>query len=53
MGINLVNKTISTNEIACDGTMEVTLTLTASPDIVSNPTDIVLVLDSCSKYLVL
>ncbi len=45
MGINLVNKTISTNEIACDGTMEVTLTLTASPDIVSNPTDIVLVLD--------
>ena len=45
MGINLVNKTINTNQIVCDGTLEVTLALTASPDLVTNPTDIVLVLD--------
>lgn len=45
MGITNSNKTISTNQIDCDGTLKVTLSLTASPDITENPTDIVLVLD--------
>ena len=36
---------ISTDRITCDGTLRVTLALTAAPDIVSNPTDIVMVLD--------
>ena len=33
------------DRIDCDGTLKVTLALSASPDITSNPTDIVLVLD--------
>ena len=38
-------KQINTNQIDCDGTLKVTLALSAAPDISSNPTDIVLVLD--------
>lgn len=45
MGINNANKTISLDQIDCDGTLKVTLALSASPDISSNPTDIVLILD--------
>ncbi len=45
MGITNSNKVINTDRISCDGTLRVTLALTASPDIVSNPTDIVLILD--------
>lgn len=45
MGITNSNKTISTNQIDCDGTLKVTLALAASPDITENPADIVLVLD--------
>lgn len=45
MGVNLANKTVNTDNILCDGRLEVTLALTASPDLVTNPTDIVLVLD--------
>lgn len=45
MGITNSNKQISANRIDCDGSLKVTLSLTAAPDIVSNPTDIVLVLD--------
>ncbi|MGN1421246.1 MAG: VWA domain-containing protein [Eubacterium sp.] len=45
MGITNSNKTISTNEIDCDGKLKVTLSLTASPNIKENPTDIVLILD--------
>lgn len=45
MGVTNSNKLIDTTRIACDGTLRVTLTLTAAPDIISNPTDIVLVLD--------
>ena len=45
MGITNSNKVISTDRIACDGSLRITLALTAAPDIVSNPTDIVLVLD--------
>ncbi len=45
MGITNSNKQISVNQIECDGSLLVTLALSASPDISSNPTDIVLVLD--------
>ena len=45
MGVINSNKVISTDQIACDGSLRVTLALTAAPDIMSNPTDIVLVLD--------
>ncbi len=45
MGVTNSNKQISTDHIDCEGTLKVTLALAASPDISSNPTDIVLVLD--------
>ena len=45
MGITNSNKQIDTLQIGCDGTLKVTLALSASPDIASNPTDIVLILD--------
>ncbi|MGN1328074.1 MAG: VWA domain-containing protein [Eubacterium sp.] len=45
MGIVSSDKTISTNQIDCDGKLKVTLSLTASPDIKENPTDIALILD--------
>ena len=45
MGVTNSNKVISVDQIACDGSLRVTLALTAAPDIVSHPTDIVLVLD--------
>lgn len=45
MGVTNSNKVIDANRISCDGTLRVTLALTAAPDIISNPTDIVLVLD--------
>ena len=45
MGITNSNKQINVQQIGCDGTFQVTLALSAAPDISSNPTDIVLVLD--------
>ena len=45
MGITNSNKVIDVNEIDCTGELKVTLALTAAPDIISNPTDIALVLD--------
>ena len=45
MGVTNSNKVINTDRIDCDGSLRVTLALTAAPDIISNPTDIVLVLD--------
>lgn len=45
MGVTNSNKQIDVNRIDCDGMLKVTLALSASPDISSNPTDIVLVLD--------
>lgn len=45
MGVTNSNKVINASQISCDGSLRVTLTLTAAPDISSNPTDIVLVLD--------
>ena len=47
MGVTNSNKQINTDRIDCDGRLKVTLALSASPDISSNPTDIVLALD-CS-----
>ena len=45
MGITNSNKQINTDQIDCNGTLKITLALSAAPDIASNPTDIVLVLD--------
>ena len=45
MGVTSSNKQPDKNRIGCDGTLKVTLAVSASPDILSNPTDIVLVLD--------
>ena len=47
MGITSSNKVVDRSEVGCDGEFQVTLALTAAPDIIENPTDIVLVLD-CS-----
>ena len=45
MGVTNSNKQVSVDRIDCDGTLKVTIALTAAPDITTNPTDIVLVLD--------
>ena len=46
MGIINSNKTIgNVSEIDCNGILHVAIGITAAPDIISNPTDIVLVLD--------
>lgn len=45
MGITHASKELSATRIDCGGTFQVTLSLTAEPDIQSNPTDIVLILD--------
>ena len=45
MGVTNSNKQVSVDHIDCAGTLKVTIALTAAPDITSNPTDIVLVLD--------
>lgn len=45
MGVTSSNKQIDAAQIECNGMLKVTLALSAAPDISSNPTDIVLVLD--------
>lgn len=45
MGVTYSNKEINTDSISCGGSFNVTLSLTASPDIVTDPADIVLILD--------
>ena len=45
MGITNSSKEINMAQIDCSGSLKVTLALSAAPDISSNPTDIVLVLD--------
>ena len=45
MGISNSNKELSTTRIDCGGSFKVILSLTAEPDIATNPTDIVLILD--------
>ncbi len=45
MGIVSSTKVANMAAIPCGGTFDVTLALTAAPDITTNPTDIVLILD--------
>ena len=45
MGLTNSNKVVSTNQMGCSDYIKITLALAASPDIISNPTDIVLILD--------
>ena len=45
MGVTTSNKELSTETIKCGGSFNIKLSLAAEPDIVSHPTDIVLVLD--------
>lgn len=45
MGITSSTKVMNVTAIPCGGTFNVTLALTAEPDITTNPTDIVLILD--------
>ncbi len=45
MGITNSNKQISAERIDCEGTLKVTLAISAAPDITDHPADIILVLD--------
>ena len=45
MGVTNSNKVINVTQIECGGELKIRLSLTAAPDIVTNPTDIVLILD--------
>ena len=45
MGVTNSNKLTDVSSIQCNGNFNVTLALSASPDIVNSPTDIVLTLD--------
>ena len=45
MGVTNSNKELSVSEITCGGSFRIRLSLTAAPDITTNPTDIVLILD--------
>lgn len=45
MGVTNSNKELNATQIDCGGSFKIKLSLTAAPDIVSNPTDIVLILD--------
>ena len=45
MGVTNSNKELNVTEIDCGGSFRIKLSLTAEPDITSNPTDIVLILD--------
>lgn len=45
MAITHANKTVSRDSISCGDSFQITLSLTADPDIAANPTDIVMILD--------
>ncbi|MBQ8164322.1 MAG: VWA domain-containing protein [Clostridia bacterium] len=45
MGVTNSNKELNVTQIDCGGSFKIKLSLTAEPDITSNPTDIVLILD--------
>ena len=45
MGVTNSNKELNVTQIDCGGSFKIKLSLTAAPDITSNPTDIVLILD--------
>ncbi len=53
MGLTVSNKEISKTSIKCNESFTVRLSLTAPPDIVSNPTDIVLILDRSGLWRVI
>lgn len=44
MGVTNSNKELNVTQIDCGGSFKIKLSLTAAPDIISNPTDIVLIL---------
>lgn len=45
MAVTHTNKELSTSSIECGGTFDVTLSVTAEPEVAANPTDIALILD--------
>ena len=45
MGVTNSNKELNVSEITCGGSFNIRLSLTAAPDITTNPTNIVLILD--------
>ena len=45
MGVTNSNKEISTTHIECGDSFQITLSLSAEPNIASNPVDVVLILD--------
>lgn len=45
MGLTSTNKSLSVSRIECGNSFQITLALTAAPEIITNPTDIVLILD--------
>ncbi len=45
MGVTNSNKELNVTQIDCGGSFKIKLSLTAAPDIMTNPTDIVLILD--------
>lgn len=45
MGVTNSNKELNVTQIHCGDSLKIKLSLTAEPDITSNPTDIVLILD--------
>ncbi len=49
MGVTNSNKEISVRRIDCGGSLQLKLSLTATPDITTNPADIVLILDRSSS----
>ena len=51
MGVTNANKTVNVRRVDCDGSLQVTLALTAAPNIIASPTDIALVLDRSGSML--
>lgn len=49
MGVTNYNKETNVSKIKCDDSFKVKISLVAEPDIVSNPTDIVLILDKSTS----
>ena len=45
MGVTNSSKELNVSDITCGGSFKIKLSLTAAPDITTNPTDIVLILD--------
>ena len=50
MGVTNSNKELDRTQIDCDGLFKVRLSLAAAPDIMENPTDIVMILDRSGEY---